>query len=195
MTDVKIYWSREMATLLGIGDSTLRKWCLELERANYAFLRDENDKRAFFDHDVLALRDMQHFIKRGMTLEQAAKATQDKISKVPQAAIVRAEEPDNTRSASAFPAAHSTSWEEFVAQQQAWRMDVETRIAERIRKEVQQELEVQFEEKTQRLARLLQDAGERRDALLLETLRAMQEDAMKAYEVTPTRKKKRFGLF
>src|SRR5690554_8085403 len=43
--DKKPYWSKEIADMLGIGTSTLRKWCLILERNGYRFLRDEHDRR------------------------------------------------------------------------------------------------------------------------------------------------------
>lgn len=71
--DSKTYWSREIADTLGIGTSTLRKWCLLLEDKGYNFLRDEHDRRAYTEHDAIALRKMKELTDhRGMTLENAA---------------------------------------------------------------------------------------------------------------------------
>lgn len=70
----KTYWSREIADLLGIGTSTLRKWCLQLERDGYIFLRDEHDRRGFTEHDAIALRRFKEYVANGMTLENASKA-------------------------------------------------------------------------------------------------------------------------
>lgn len=66
------YWSREIADLLQISDSTLRKWCLLLEKEGYKFLRDDKNNRAFTDHDVIALRKFQELTKdKHVTLENA----------------------------------------------------------------------------------------------------------------------------
>jgi len=70
----KTYWSREIADLLWIGTSTLRKWCLQLERDGYIFLRDEHDRRSFTEHDAIALRRFKEYVSSGMTLENASKA-------------------------------------------------------------------------------------------------------------------------
>lgn len=68
----KTYWSREIADLLDIGSSTLRKWCLLLEQNGYLFLRDEHERRAFTEHDAIALRKLKDLTKdKGMTLENA----------------------------------------------------------------------------------------------------------------------------
>lgn len=73
MTREKTYWSRELADLLEIGTSTLRKWCLQLEKDGYTFLRDEHERRAFTEHDVIALRFFKDLSKnKGMTLENAS---------------------------------------------------------------------------------------------------------------------------
>lgn len=69
----KAYATHEVATLLQIGDSTLRKWCIELEKNGYRFIRDDNDSRVFIEHDVIALRQLQEMIKgRKTTIGTAA---------------------------------------------------------------------------------------------------------------------------
>lgn len=66
------YWSKEIADMLGIGTSTLRKWCLLLEDKGYTFLRDEHDRRAYTEHDAIALRKIKELTEqRNMKLENA----------------------------------------------------------------------------------------------------------------------------
>lgn len=64
----KAYWTREVAESLGISDSYLRKWCLELEKNGYQFLKVKDgknrDNRAFTEHDVIALRKFQSLLSQ-----------------------------------------------------------------------------------------------------------------------------------
>lgn len=72
--NVKTWWSRELAEHLDIGASTLRKWSLELEKAGYVFLRDEHGRRAYVEHDALALRQFKKYLDGGMSYDSASKA-------------------------------------------------------------------------------------------------------------------------
>jgi hypothetical protein len=73
----KAYWTKEVAETLGISDSYLRKWCLELEKNGYPFLKVKDgknrDNRAFTEHDVIALRKFQSLLSQpNITRAQAA---------------------------------------------------------------------------------------------------------------------------
>lgn len=69
----KAYWARDVAKALDISESTLRKYCLVLEKAGYHFLRGDNGRRAFLDRDILILRKFQELSsKKGTTLDDAA---------------------------------------------------------------------------------------------------------------------------
>lgn len=69
------YWSREIASILQIAESTLRKWCQILESHGYHFLRDDQERRAFTDHDAVSLRYFKELTKdKGVSLEIASKA-------------------------------------------------------------------------------------------------------------------------
>lgn len=191
MSNEKTYWSREAATLLGIGTSTLRKWSIELEKAEYSLIRDENDKRAYFDKDILALRDMQTFINKGMTLENAANAVMAKLKRQAQAGIVLVEKTQKERSSEVLSQADKLK-NELVQMQQNFLTHIEEgfvqRLREEIRAEVRQELELQLEDKMERLERLIKDEGERHDHVLMENIRKMQEDAQN--QVAATEKKR-----
>ncbi|MFE6709083.1 DUF3967 domain-containing protein [Bacillus thuringiensis] len=66
------YWGSEVAKNLGIGSSTLRKYCLSLEEAGYPFERGNNNSRIFYHKDVATIeRLVAAMNKKNVTLEQA----------------------------------------------------------------------------------------------------------------------------
>ncbi|PJN50708.1 DUF3967 domain-containing protein [Bacillus mycoides] len=66
------YWGSEVAKNLGIGSSTLRKYCLALEEAGYPFERGNNNSRIFYHKDVATIeRIVTAMNKKNVTLEQA----------------------------------------------------------------------------------------------------------------------------
>lgn len=79
--DEKAYWNKDVSRLLGIADSTVRKWCLALERNGYTFIRGHKESRAFLKHDINALKHFQDLTKVGsFTIEQAAKIVVEQYS-------------------------------------------------------------------------------------------------------------------
>jgi DNA-binding transcriptional MerR regulator len=66
------YWGSEVAKNLGIGASTLRKYCLALEESGYPFERGINNSRIFFHKDIATIeRIVMAMNRKGVTLEQA----------------------------------------------------------------------------------------------------------------------------
>lgn len=66
------YWGSEVAKNLGIGSSTLRKYCLALEEVGYPFERGSNNSRIFYHKDVAIIeRLLTAMNKKNVTLEQA----------------------------------------------------------------------------------------------------------------------------
>ncbi|CCF12341.1 hypothetical protein BLGI_212 [Brevibacillus laterosporus GI-9] len=70
----RTYWANDVAELLDISVSALRKWSLRLEAEGYCILRDEHDRRAYRERDLIALRMMQDFLRNKMSMENASKA-------------------------------------------------------------------------------------------------------------------------
>ncbi|MBG9612190.1 DUF3967 domain-containing protein [Bacillus cereus] len=71
----KIYNAGDVAQLLEVKDSTVRKYAQTLEKAGYRFYKNENGYRGYFDKDVIAMRHLIQYSKHtDMTLESAAKA-------------------------------------------------------------------------------------------------------------------------
>ncbi|MED0982997.1 DUF3967 domain-containing protein [Bacillus paramycoides] len=68
----QIYWGSEVAKKLGIGSSTLRKYCLALEEVGYFFERGNNNSRIFYHKDIATIeRLVAATNKKNITLEQA----------------------------------------------------------------------------------------------------------------------------
>ncbi|EMI11253.1 hypothetical protein [Anoxybacillus gonensis] len=65
----------DVCTLLGIKESTLRKYALILQDAGYKFHVNEKGQRGYFEKDVIVLkRFLEIKQSRDMTLEQAAES-------------------------------------------------------------------------------------------------------------------------
>lgn len=75
----KEYTTKEISLTLDIGSSTLRKWCLALEKNGYFFTRTDNQRRLFVDRDLIALRYFQKLVQgENFSLDNAAKVIASK---------------------------------------------------------------------------------------------------------------------
>jgi hypothetical protein len=78
----KAYSPKEVFTTLDIGDSTLRKWCLALEKNGYGFIRNDQNRRVYVESDLVVLRHFQNLIKQhNMQLANAAILVIDRFGK------------------------------------------------------------------------------------------------------------------
>jgi hypothetical protein len=76
----KAYSPKEISLTLDIGDSSLRKWCLALEKEGYQFIRNDKKNRIFVESDLVVLRHFQQLVKQhNMQLENAAKLVVDRF--------------------------------------------------------------------------------------------------------------------
>ena len=79
----KAYWNHEVAQRLNMGKSTLRRWCLELEKQGYVFSKGEQDSRAFLEQDVHILEKMKQLQSQGKKLEDVIKQVMSEHEHVP----------------------------------------------------------------------------------------------------------------
>ena len=78
----KAYSPKEVFTTLDIGDSTLRKWCLSLEKNGYGFIRNDQNRRIYVESDLVVLRHFQNLIKQhNIQLDNAAILVIDRFGK------------------------------------------------------------------------------------------------------------------
>ncbi|WP_409276399.1 hypothetical protein V1499_22995 (plasmid) [Neobacillus sp. SCS-31] len=78
----KAYSPKEVSLTLAVGDSTLRKWCIALEKNEYQFMRNEQNNRVFVEGDLVVLKHFQNLVKQhNMQLDNAASLVVDRFGK------------------------------------------------------------------------------------------------------------------
>jgi len=76
----KAFTSKEVSTTLNIGDSTLRKWSLSLEKHGYSFIRNAQNNRLFVEKDLVVLRHFQKLVQEAnMPLDSASMVVVDRF--------------------------------------------------------------------------------------------------------------------
>lgn len=154
-----IYSPKDMADILGIGDSTLRKWCIALEENELFFARTENNKRLFTNQDIVILKNFRDLVKvQNMSIENAAMIVASKYKDIKRTAF----QTENTEDGeSSLSDGYSKIFEEM----------------EQL-KELNRQLLLRLDEQQkyieQRLNRL-DEQIERRDELLMKAIREQQE--------------------
>lgn len=76
------YTTQQLAEILDIGRSTLNKYSRSMEEAEYTFIKGENDKRAYTEHDIKALRQLQAYLSRNMAYDSAIKSVSMQFRRV-----------------------------------------------------------------------------------------------------------------
>ncbi|MCQ6530843.1 hypothetical protein [Bacillus mycoides] len=78
---MQTYLGTEVAKKIGIGKSTLRKYCVALEKAGYVFERSNKNARIFYYNDIEILKKLLTVIKKNMKLEPAIQAAMTNVTK------------------------------------------------------------------------------------------------------------------
>lgn len=154
----QVYGSQEVSEILGIADSTLRRWCLLLEKNGYTFLRGDNGQRAFRDHDLFILRRLREYSKqKNMKIENAVHAVISSVQQAQKTVVVH----DNSGKGSDMNSVH----EAFIKRLEKY----ENLIAELLKR--LDERDRQFEEAIRRQ----EEAIRRRDEMLIAAIRQIAE--------------------
>jgi hypothetical protein len=156
MNEKTIYNSSDVAVLLKIQESTLRKYCLLLEEQGYKFLKNDQGHRSFFDKDVIVLRKITEIKKHpDMTLKQSVSAVIAwiKESHVSEDDITDITENDHHNARDNYQVIHQM--EEFIKQQEAFNKELLNRLDQQ--------------------QKYIEDSLERRDKTLMQNIREMAE--------------------
>lgn len=70
----KAYWAKDIAQLLDISTSNLRRWSIDLENGGYRFYRDEHNRRAYLEKDIMPLKKLKEFLGNRMSKNDAVNA-------------------------------------------------------------------------------------------------------------------------
>lgn len=88
-----LLWNKEVADILGIGDSTLRKWCLCLEEKGITFSKDDQNNRAFSERDLVLLKKLKEKMRtRRRSLKNAVEETLEEESRTDVVSVDNDEE-------------------------------------------------------------------------------------------------------
>jgi DNA-binding transcriptional MerR regulator len=69
----KEYATKDIANMVGIADSTVRKYAQALEKAGYKFMKNENGSRIFTSNDISVFREVKNLSKKhAMPVERIA---------------------------------------------------------------------------------------------------------------------------
>lgn len=159
---------KDVSISLGIGDSTLRKWCLALEAHEYFFSRTDNNRRVFFNKDIVVLRHLQHLIQvQNFSMENASLVVVAKFRENPSS---------NTNNENTVPVLRDSS--EFIN-----KLMIHLEQQEEFNHKLLERLEEQEKYITERL--------NKRDKLLMQSLKESQETKKKLLQTQEEQKQKK----
>lgn len=70
----KEYGTKDIANMVDIAESTVRKYAQALEKAGYRFIKNENGFRIYTDNDVFVFNEVKNLSKKNaMPVERIAK--------------------------------------------------------------------------------------------------------------------------
>lgn len=86
--DEKVYTTKEIATLLDMAISTVRKYAQHLEKSGYTINKTASKARAFSENDIMILRYLKDLRdKTNITVEQATSIVIERFGKEEASAI------------------------------------------------------------------------------------------------------------
>ncbi|MCP3033434.1 DUF3967 domain-containing protein [Halobacillus sp. A1] len=162
----KPYTPGEMARVLNVGDSTLRKWCIAVEKEGYFFSRTENKRRVFYENERLLLHSLRELVQvQFISIDNAAKIVASKYNQTPFEQV----DSDNNVPALRPDSEQVQRMMSFIEEQQEHIQRQESYIQrqENFNKELLERLGEQHERIEERL--------KERDRTLMETLNELQE--------------------
>lgn len=166
-----IMTASDVATLLGIKESTLRKYALILQDAGYQFNTNDKGQRAYFDRDVTVLRRLIDIKKSpDMTLEQSANAVMAWLEQSNVSLRVMTDNKEKERYDSDIK-----ELREVIAQQ--------SKLLEELVKKMDQQ------------QKYIDTRLEERDRLLMESIRESQEERKALLQIAAAQEEKKKGLF
>jgi DNA-binding transcriptional MerR regulator len=75
------YTTQRIANTVGIGKSTLNKYTRSLEKSGYVFYKDDSGKRAYTEHDVVALRHLKELLEKDISYDDAIRSISIKYTR------------------------------------------------------------------------------------------------------------------
>ncbi|KRE00051.1 hypothetical protein ASE46_29120 [Bacillus sp. Root239] len=165
---LKSYWAKEIAELLDISTSNLRRWSIDLENEGYSFYRDEHHRRAYLERDIMPLKKLKEFLGNNMSKNDAVKAVVSMFPSENNGVITIPVIEDEVRLS---------------------RLELQELVQEAVKEAVEEEREAMFQAFEHRINNTL----EKRDRLLTQHLQATLEE--RRLEVAAAQEKKKWWEF
>ena len=176
---------KDVSISLGIGDSTLRKWCLALESHEYFFSRTDNNRRVFFEKDMIILRHLRRLVQvQNLSLENASLIV---ISKFREDASV-VPNSENSVSLNRSPNEIVKDLMAHLEQQEQFNKQLIERLDQ------QEKFNKQLVEQLNKQENYIRERMDKRDEMLMEAMRQSQETKMLILAAKEEQKKKK-GFF
>jgi DNA-binding transcriptional MerR regulator len=174
MQKTSFFSPKEIANMLNIGDSTLRKWCIALEEHGYFFSRTDNKRRMFFDKDIIVLKHLRELVQvQNLSLDNASKVVTSKYKQDEKNASAQQNSENNERSLES----DTQKIMDKLEQLESFNKTLLDTIAKQ-----QEYIEERLNKHEERI--------EKRDLMLMESLREVQETKRLMIEAKEEEKKK-----
>jgi DNA-binding transcriptional MerR regulator len=161
----KSYWAKDIAELLDITTSNLRRWSIDLENEGYCFYRDEHNRRAYLEKDIMPLKKLKEFLANNMSKNDAIKAVVSMF-------------PEENKSVFTIPVNEDTI--------RLSKRELQEIVQDAVKQAVEEEREAMF----RAFENKMNDTIEKRDRLLTQHLKSTLEDgALLALAATQEKRK------
>lgn len=144
------YFAKDVSLQLDMNPSTLRRWCIELEKAGYIFVRNEHNQRIFYERDFNSFRKLKELLNKNLSMDNAVHAVISMVQTQSQTPTVQMKNDDEVRLS---------------------KSDLQEIIQQEIQKAIHEEREALFKV----FERKLNDQIEKRDHQLIASIREIQE--------------------
>ncbi|WP_139367965.1 MerR family transcriptional regulator [Priestia abyssalis] len=192
----KAYTTKEISMTLGIGDSTLKKWCLSLEKNEYPFTRNDQNQRLFLEKDLVVLKLFQTMVQtNNFSVENAGMliASKFKESGFPSGvSAIRIEEQSEKRRSYEVvqkPAAIIQYQEAYIQEQREFNQVLLESMRE------QKEFNQVLLERLEKQEKSIQEGLNTRDGELTQSIQGLQQQLNQLTIQTQEKRKQRKGLF
>lgn len=165
---LKSYWAKDIAELLDISTSNLRRWSIDLENEGYSFYRDEHHRRAYLEKDIMPLKKLKEFLANNMSKNDAVKAVVSMFPTDDNGVITIPVITDEVRLS---------------------KLELQEIVQEAVKEAVEEERETMFKA----FEHKINDTLEKRDRLLTQHLQSTLEE--RRLEIAASREKKRWWEF
>src|SRR3954454_12076743 len=148
------FFSKDVALKLDINASTLRQWCLAMEKEGYEFHRNDKEQRIYYERDINLLFVLKNLIEKTRNRDDAIKTV-----------VSRRKTVDNTEK---MLSVNENEHDNITVS----KSDLEELIQASVEKAIEKEREAMFKAFEMKLNNTI----EQRDRKLMESLRESQEE-------------------